>query len=97
VRITYAWSAGARVVSHTSNARGLPELRDGENALLASDGEGLAAAAARVGSEPDLGRVLGAGGRRTWERFFAPPVAAAAVEAELERLLGPARALDLAS
>lgn len=85
-RISYAWSCGSRVVSHAANATGLPELVDGTNALLASDGEGIAAAAAQIRSDPVLAERLGTSGRTAYETYFARDVATAALVAELELL-----------
>jgi len=79
VRIVTGFSAGACIVSHRANALGIPELEDGVNALLARTPEELAAAAVRAIRAGDLGRRLEEGARATWERYFAPPVAAARI------------------
>lgn len=71
VRIPYAWSAGACVVAHTANARGLPELKHGENCLLADDPAGFSREVARVSRDPDLRERLIEGGRRTYEKRFS--------------------------
>lgn len=85
-RISYAWSCGSRVVSHSANSLGLRELEHEHNALLAADGQGLAEAIARLRHDPDLADRLGTGGRETYDSLFAPRVATAAVVEELERL-----------
>ncbi|MEE9286117.1 MAG: glycosyltransferase, partial [Dehalococcoidia bacterium] len=86
VRIPYAWSVGCCVVAHRANAAGLPELAHEENALLASDGPGLADAVARVCRDPGLRRRLGRGGRQTYETHFSREVVSAKIVGELERL-----------
>jgi glycosyltransferase involved in cell wall biosynthesis len=91
VRIVTGWSLGACVVSHEANARGIPELEHQRNALLASSGDELADAVLRAVREPELRRLLEAGGRATYERAFAPPVAAGEIATMLEGLV-PARA-----
>jgi glycosyltransferase involved in cell wall biosynthesis len=90
VRILVAFSFGCPVVAHESNTAGIPELSHGENALLASDGKGLAKGVLRVVGDPDLAARLGRNGRETYERFFAPEVAGEAVARILERIAAPA-------
>ena len=90
VRILVAFSFGCPVVAHQSNAAGIPELSHGENALLASDGKGLAMGVLRLVGDPELAARLGRNGRETYERFFAPDVAGEAVARILERIAAPA-------
>jgi glycosyltransferase involved in cell wall biosynthesis len=91
VRIVTGWSLGACVVSHDANARGIPELAHERNALLGGTGKDLAAAVVRAVQEPELRKRLEAEGRATYERAFAPPVAAGEIAELLEGLV-PARA-----
>jgi glycosyltransferase involved in cell wall biosynthesis len=91
VRIVTGWSLGTCVVSHTANANGIPELEHAANALLADDGAGLAEQILRAVRDEDLRRRVEAGGRATYERAFAPPVAAGEIADVLESLV-PARA-----
>jgi glycosyltransferase involved in cell wall biosynthesis len=86
VRILSAFSFGCPVVAHESNAQGIPELAHGENVLLGRTGQELADGFLRVARDRNLRRRLEERGRETYERFFAPPIAAAAVEAILERI-----------
>ena len=86
VRILSAFSFGCPVVAHVSNALGIPELADGENALLGRAGAELAAAAVRLVESPELRERIGAGGRSAFERWFAPPVAAGRIEERLVEL-----------
>jgi glycosyltransferase involved in cell wall biosynthesis len=88
VRVITAWSLATPVVAHRANARGTPELAHGENALLAGSAEELAQETLRALGDAELRRRLGAGGRATYERAFAPAVAAAAIESRLASLAG---------
>ena len=86
VRIPYAWSTGACVVVHEANRAGLPELSDGRNALLSSDGVAMARDLARALTDSDLRSRVGLEGRRTYEARFAPEVTKAIFLEDLERL-----------
>jgi glycosyltransferase involved in cell wall biosynthesis len=86
VRILSAWSFGCPVVAHDANAAGTPELEHGANALLATDADGLADGVLRLAREDSLRARLEEEGRRTYERVFAPPVAAEAILERLEQL-----------
>ena len=86
VRVITAWSFGTPVVAHRANANGIPELAHGENALLASSPEELSEHTLRALRDEDLRRRLEVRGRETYERFFAPPVAARAIEDRLAAL-----------
>jgi hypothetical protein len=50
----------------------MPELVDGENILLADDGEGIAAQIARAADDVALRRRIGAAGLDTLRRVFNP-------------------------
>lgn len=86
VRIVTALSFGCPVVAHESNRLGLPELANGSNSLLGRNGLELADAAARVAGDRKLQVRLAEAGRATYERVFAPSVAAARIETTLQRL-----------
>jgi len=86
LRIIVGFSFGCCVVAHTNDALNIPEMVHEENALLASDGPGLAEAVIRAVREPELRARIGANARRTYERYSTPEVAAAPIVAELERL-----------
>lgn len=88
VRVITAWSHGTPVVAHAANAQGIPELVHEDNALLAASPDALAREILRAVGDEALRTRLGASGRSTYERAFAPEVAAAAVE---ERLRSVAR------
>jgi hypothetical protein len=74
------------VVAHDANAAGTPELEHGVNALLGPDAGGLADGVLRIAREHVLRARLEEEGRRTYERVFAPPVAAEAILGRLEQL-----------
>jgi len=75
VRILNGWSYGCCVVAHDANALGIPELVDGQNALLASDGAGLARRVRQAAGDPALRARLGENGRQTFESFYTEDVA----------------------
>jgi glycosyltransferase involved in cell wall biosynthesis len=76
VRILTAFSYGCPVVAHRANALGIPELAHGDNVLLGGSADELADGIVRVTSDDALRRRLEDGGRTTFERSFAPGVAA---------------------
>jgi hypothetical protein len=86
VRIVVGFSFGCCVVAHTNDRVNLPEMEDGRNALLGSNGEELANAIVRALRDPELRARLGENARSTYELYFAPDRAAAPIVAELERL-----------
>ena len=86
VRILSAFSFGCCVVAHRSNALGIPELAHGGNVLLGGSGAELAQAVVDAVRDPSLRDGIRAGGRATYERFFAPPVAAGRIEEILTRI-----------
>jgi glycosyltransferase involved in cell wall biosynthesis len=90
-RILSGLTFGCCVVAHTDSQVGIPELRDGENCLLAADGPGLAEATLRALGDPGLRERLGDAGRALYERSFSPPVAARRLVRELEELASSER------
>jgi hypothetical protein len=86
MRLIAGWAHGLCIVAHASEAVNLPELRDEENGLLASDGPGVARALARAVRDPALRVRLGDAGRRTYEEAFQPSAAAGALVRRLEAL-----------
>jgi glycosyltransferase involved in cell wall biosynthesis len=85
-RILSGLTFGCCIVAHTDSLIGIPELRDGENCLLASDGPGLAEATLRALADRELRERLGDAARELYERAFSPPVAARRLVRELEEL-----------
>ena len=86
VRVLTGFSHGSCIVTHEANAYGIPELAHGHNALLGSNAAELAAQLVRAVREPDLASRLRAGARKTYERFFTPAVAGAALARTLEEI-----------
>lgn len=89
VRIISAWSLGCPVVAHDANATGIPELANGENALLGRTADDLARALVSIAEDRTLGERLSTNGRQAYERLFAPSVAAARIEDTLRRIAAP--------
>jgi len=69
VKIVDAWSWGLPVASTTIGAEGLAYTAE-ENLLIGNGGEEFAAAVGRLLQDPELGRRLGAAGRRTVEQHY---------------------------
>jgi glycosyltransferase involved in cell wall biosynthesis len=90
-RILSGLTFGCCVVAHTDSLVGIPELRDGQNCLLAGDGPGLAEATVRALADRELRERLGDAGRELYERSFSPPVAAGRLVRELEELASSER------
>ena len=85
-RILSGLTFGCCIVAHTDSLIGIPELRDGENCLLAADGPALADATLRALADRELRDRLGQAARELYERSFSPPVAAVRLVRELEEL-----------
>ena len=82
---------GSCVVAHEANRLGIPELRDGENAILAADGPGARRGDARRARRPrSAARGSGAQARRLYESTFTPSIAGARIVQELERVAAEA-------
>lgn len=71
LRLLEAWARGTPVVATAAAASGLA-VDAGRQALLADDAEGLAAAVARLASEPELAARLAAEGRARLAAEHAP-------------------------
>jgi glycosyltransferase involved in cell wall biosynthesis len=91
VRIITGFSFGSCVVTHRANSLGIPELEHGKNVLLGETPEALAGAVIRAVRDPELRHRLQAGARATYERSFAPPVAAGRIVDILERIASRSR------
>jgi len=90
-RIAEALSIGAVVVAHRASASGIPELVDGENALLADSGVELAEAVQRIARDPELAARLSGAARATYEQHFTPAIACDVLIRELERIAADVR------
>ena len=91
VRIVTGFSFGTCIVSDAANTRGIPELEHERNALIGRTPDELTNCVVRVIRNPELRERIGAGGRETYERAFAPAVAAEAIAGALARINPHAR------
>ena len=86
VRVLTGFAYGCCVVTHEANAAGIPELAHEGNALLGASGDALAREVVRAVRDRELAARLRAGARSTYERYFTPEVAGAALGSTLERI-----------
>ena len=89
VRLLTGFAHGCCIVAHEANAYGIPELEHGQNALLGSSPKALAGHVVSALREPELAAHLRRGARETYERFFTPALAGAALAETLERIAVP--------
>ena len=90
-RIITGMTFGSCVVAHDANRLGIPELQDGENAILAPDGPSLADATLAALADPDARARIGRAARQLYESTFVPSIAGARIVQELERVAAEAR------
>ena len=90
-RIITGMTFGSCVVAHKANRLGIPELRDGENAILAADGPALAEATLAALADPEARARVGRAARQLYETTFTPSIAGARIVQELERVADEAR------
>lgn len=88
-RIAEACGYGACVVAHAANAAGMPELRDGDNALLHRDAAELAARLLRAVNDPGFARTVGDRAYATFRRAYVRESAAARLRTVLPAELLP--------
>lgn len=69
-RILLAWSLGCSLVAHSVSALSMPEIVDGENALLGDSPDAIADAICRLVREPDLRAKIGRGGYETYREYY---------------------------
>lgn len=69
-RILLAWSLGCPLVAHSVSALSMPEIVDGQNALLGDSPEAIANAICRLASEPGLRAKIGRGGHETFREYY---------------------------
>lgn len=81
VRILTAFSYGSCVVAHTANARGIPELRHGDNCLMGETGRKLANHCITLYYNAELRRQIERRARATYEAHFSIERAGAAIVA----------------
>lgn len=87
-RISSAWSLKCCVVTHASSVMGMPEIIDGENALVGTTGEQIADNIIRVCTDEELSRRLRDNGRVAYDCHYRPDVAFKPVEAYFRAKIG---------
>lgn len=85
-RVAEGFSYGCCVVSHVSNALGMPELIHEENALLAGSGVSLAQQVVRALRDPDLRHSLGWRARDTYETKLDATKVCERIVSEMEQM-----------
>lgn len=85
-RIIEGFSLGCCIVAHTANSLGIPQMRDGQNTLMAGDGPGLADAMVRALTDRDLNARLRRAARETFLENFSIETAGSRLASELERI-----------
>ena len=90
-RFLHAWSLGAAVVGFADSAEAMPEIVDGENALLGATPAGVARHIAQLAVNPARRRALGRAGEATVTGSFAPSRVTGQILADIETLLSERR------
>jgi glycosyltransferase involved in cell wall biosynthesis len=83
----HAWSLGACIVAHSDAALSLPEMVDGENALLGGDPDAIVERIARALGDRSLRRRIGAAGRAMFLAHFTGAAVAADLMQRMRRAL----------
>ena len=86
-RYMHAWSLGACVVAHSDAALSLPEMVDGENALLGGDPDAIVKRIARALGDRSLRRRIGAAGRKMFLTQFTGAAVATDLMQRMRRAL----------
>jgi glycosyltransferase involved in cell wall biosynthesis len=71
VRIITGFSFGSCIIAHKANSKGIPELVNGENCFMGSDGKSLARACAEVYQDDTLRKKLEMTSRETYDKYFS--------------------------
>ncbi len=90
-RILHAFSLGACIVAYRDTALSMPELIDGENILLADDGESVAEQIERAAGDVALRRRIGAAGMQTLHTIFHPEAVVNEMARRMRALAIPSR------
>ncbi|MDH3709634.1 MAG: glycosyltransferase family 4 protein, partial [Cyclobacteriaceae bacterium] len=69
-RVIEAWARGVPVIMDRASARGLPEVVDNKNCLVADSPAEWLNCAHRILTDPLLAKQLGSGGRQTFEQYY---------------------------
>jgi glycosyltransferase involved in cell wall biosynthesis len=83
-RYLHAWTLGACVIAHRDARLSMPEIVDGENALLGGDAEEIADLIVRAAKDPMLCRRIGEGGWETYRTLFRGERVAADIAQRLQ-------------
>lgn len=86
-RILHAFALGACVVAYRDIAVAMPELRHGENILLARTGEEIAEYIEAAATDRELRRRIGRGGARTLRDCFRPETSVSEMGRRIRALL----------
>ncbi len=90
-RVLHAFALGACIVAYRDTALAMPELVDGENILLADNGDEIADQIARAARDVALRRRLGAAGLATLRTLFNPADNVGEMARRMRALLRPHR------
>jgi glycosyltransferase involved in cell wall biosynthesis len=88
-RYLHAWSLGACCIGFEDSRQSMPEIEHNNNALLASDLDGIVAEIARAADDRVLRRRLGDGGIATLKRHFSPARVAERLIQQIDKVLAP--------
>ena len=86
-RFLHAWSLGACVVAFADSAEAMPEIRHGENALLAGTPYEMVDLIVRAGADRDLRRRIGAGGVATLQSAFSPATVVERISSDIRAVM----------
>ncbi|MSP50829.1 MAG: glycosyltransferase [Alphaproteobacteria bacterium] len=87
-RYLHAWSLGASVVAPACAAEAIPEMVDGENALLGRDLDDIADMVVEAARKGPLRQKLSAQGYETFRAFFAPEQVARGITSAIQSYRG---------
>ena len=93
-RFLHAWSLGSCCVAFEDSRMAMPEIRHGENALLAKDADGIVDEIARAASSRELRRRVGRGGFETLLHAFSPARVVHRLADEMSRVLATPRSVQ---
>jgi glycosyltransferase involved in cell wall biosynthesis len=88
-RFLHAWSLGSCCIAFEDSRMAMPEIRHGENALLAKDADGIVDEIARAALSRELRRRLGRTGVETLLHAFSPARVVRRLADEISHVLDP--------
>ncbi len=86
-RFLHGWSLKACCIGYRYNIEANPEMKDGENVLLADTPDQIVAQIVRAAKDAGLRKKIGDGGYGTYQEFFTPAVVAGRLLAEMQSLV----------